>query len=352
MVASSNPCVGTAELFDTVHPLVVGSPLASEQLYGGSMICILTMSNDSIRAQLAGVAVTPPTPFSHDDHSVRYDKLSENIEFLVDAGIPVLLPCGNTGEYYSLTDEERVTIVEETAAVAGDDACVIGGVGGSTDEVIELAARYRDAGADGIMVMHPAHTYVHQTGVRRYYERIISSTDLGVVVYKRGPEVTDDLLADLAATENVVGIKYAVNDINAFSKTVSRASGDVVWSNGIAERFAPSFAFEGATGFTSGIGAFVPELPLALMDALRNEDWDRARRLRDLARPYEELRDGTGPDNQFGSANNVPAVKYGMELAGRYGGPVRVPLTELSKADKERAEAIYDQLTSELAALT
>lgn len=309
------------------------------------------MNYRELKQQLAGVAVTPTTPFSEDGDSVRFDELRGNVEHLVQAGIPVLLPCGNTGEYYSLSDEERVRIVEETVAAAGDEAAVIAGAGGSTKHVSQLAEQYRDAGADGIMVMHPSHTYVHRDGLRRYYERIAASTELGVVLYKRGPEVMDEMLTDLTETENVVGVKYAVNDISGFSDAVASASGDAVWSDGIAERFAPSFALEGAEGFTSGIGAFVPELPLALMDALRNQEWDRARELRDIARPYEDFRDETGGDSPFASANNVPAVKYGMELAGLYGGPVREPLTELSDEDKERAETLYHEIEERLSEL-
>jgi 4-hydroxy-tetrahydrodipicolinate synthase len=202
------------------------------------------------------------------------------------------------------------------------------------------------------MIMHPGHTYVHREGLRDYYETIVSSTDLGVVLYKRGPELGDELLAELSGRENVVAVKYAVNDVNAFSRTVESAAGDVVWSDGLAERFAPSFAVEGADGFTSGIGVFVPELPLALMDALRSEEWDRARRIRTLARPYEDLREETGSRNPFTAANNVPAVKYGLELAGRYGGPVREPLTGLDEADADRAERYYREIERTLPELT
>jgi 4-hydroxy-tetrahydrodipicolinate synthase len=144
--------------------------------------------------------------------------------------------------------------------------------------------------------------------------------------------------------DNVVGMKFAVNDINAFSETVRAVGDELVLTTGIAERFAPAFALEGAEGFTTGIGAFVPEVSLALQEALEREDWERACHLRDLTRPYEDLREEAGPDNDLSSANNVPAIKYGLELAGRYGGPVREPIIELSEADKRRAEQYYDAM--------
>jgi 4-hydroxy-tetrahydrodipicolinate synthase len=257
----------------------------------------------------------------------------------------LFVPCGNTGEYYSLTDDERVEIVRTTVESVGS-ATVVAGAGGSTKTVLDLGNRYEAAGANAIMVMHPVHTYMHERGILEYYRRIADKTDLGVVIYVRGADITREILQELAVIDNVVGVKYAVNDVKAFSKAVSTVSEEVVWLNGLAERFAPSFALEGAEGFTTGIGNFVPEQTLALMEAIRNRDWARARELRDLIRPYEDLREEPGEDNTLSAANNVPAVKYGMELAGMYGGPVREPLVRLSESDKQRARDYFDEFRS------
>lgn len=306
------------------------------------------MPYQQVKSDLRGVAFTNPTPFDEDGDEIRHDELAKNIQHIVDAGGSLVIPCGNTGEYYSLTDNERVAVVETTAEAVGDQGSVVGGVGGSTKTAIELTNAYEAVGADAVMIMHPVHTYQHQRGLIDYYREIIESTDLGVVIYKRGPEVTLDLIQELAPYENVVGVKYAVNDINGFSKAVSTTDADIVWSNGIAERFAPSFAIEGAEGLTTGIGNFLPEEVLALMDAIRDEDWDRVRSLRDCLRPYEDLREETGRDNDLDAANNVPVVKYGMELAGLYGGPVREPIVELTEDDKQRAERYYSRVKAEI----
>ena len=304
------------------------------------------MPHERLSDHLRDVAFTTPTPFDEGDDSILHDELRDHAAWLTDAGARLLIPCGNTGEYYSLTNDERVAVVETTVDAAGGTASVVGGVGGSTKTAIELAEAYADAGADGIMIMHPVHTYQHETGLAAYFRAIVEATDLGVVLYRRGPEVTADLLRELATFENVVGIKYAVNDIAAFSAAVASTDADVVWSNGIAERFAPSFALEGAEGYTTGIGNFLPAETLSLQDALREADWDRARAIRDTLRPLEDLREEPGADSHIVAANNVPVVKYGMELAGFYGGPVREPLVDLSEEDRARTEEYVDRVKS------
>lgn len=304
------------------------------------------MAYEHLKDDLRGVAFTTPTPFTKGADDVAYDHLRSHAQWLEDAGAGVVIPCGNSGEYYSLTDEERTSVVAETVDVLDDDTSVVAGVGGSLPHARNLADAYAEAGADGIMVMDPDHTYIHAEGLYDYYEQLAESTDLGVVLYKRSDLLTHELLTRLAEIENVVGLKFAVNDIDAFSTAASAVGENLVLTTGIAERFAPAFALEGAEGFTTGIGGFAPEASFALMDALEAEDWARAREIRNRIRPYEDLREEPGADNTLAGANNVPAIKFGLELAGHYGGPIRPPLVDLTDEDKRRAEVYYEQLTA------
>ena len=304
------------------------------------------MSPDQLQDALCDVGFTLPTPFSEDRTRVRYDQIEEHVTALQDAGARLFIPCGNTGEYYSLDHDERVEVVSRTVQTAGAESTVIGGVGGSAKTAKALIEAYESAGVDSVMVMHPSHVYTNGAGLLDYYDELLSATDLGVVIYKRGPEISSELLAKLSSYDTVVGVKYAENDIHAFSEAVDSSPGEVVWINGIAERFAPAFALEGAVGFTTGIGNFVPEATLSLFDALSENEWERARRIRNMLRPYENLRQESVGGVQYASAKNVPAVKFGMELRGWYGGPVRPPLRDLSSTDEERATERYEQIAT------
>ena len=304
------------------------------------------MTDDRLKQHLRDVAFTTPVPFSENGDEILYEEVERNVNAILEAGGRTLIPCGNTGEYYSLTDAERFGVVERTIDTVRDDGVVIAGIGGSTKDVINRVQQYEEAGVDGVMIHDPDHTYIHREGLIEYYQAIADSTDLGLVLYKRGPELSLSVISELSKIDNIVGLKFAVNDIEAFSNTVRRVPGDLVFSTGIAERYAPAFALEGAEGFTTGIGSFAPNVTLALQDALEEEDWERAVAIRDLIRPYEELREEPGPRNDLNSANNVPAIKYGLELAGRYGGPVREPIVELSKENKHRAKQYYEEMVT------
>lgn len=189
-----------------------------------------------------------------------------------------------------------------------------------------------------IVYPYPRHTYLREEGLIDYYEALAAATELGLVIYKRGPLLTERVLSSVAFLESVVAVKYAVNDVKMFSSLVKTVSGDIVWLNGVAERFAPAYALEGAEGFTAGIGNFVPAPVLTLLQALAEKDWDRARRIKTLLRPFEDLREEAGSGASFGSAKNVPSVKSGLDHQGSYGGPVREPLVDVSAEDWDRVD--------------
>lgn len=304
------------------------------------------MGRESRLARFHDVAFTTTTPFESGTLEVTHRRLRTNLEALYDAGARLFVACGNTGEYYSLTDDERVAVVETHVDSVGEGGTVVGGAGGSVRSVIDLVARYEEVGVDVAMIMHPDHTHVHEQGLVEYYRRIAAGTDVDLVVYKRGPEISHEVLSRIAALDDVVAIKYAVNDIKAFSKATANIDG-VAWINGIAERFAPAFALEGAEGYTTGLGNFAPRATLALHEAILDRDWDRATRLRERLRPFEDLREESGEANQFASALNVPAVKHAMDATDLYGGPVRDPLNEMSAEERRRAAEYADEIHSD-----
>jgi 4-hydroxy-tetrahydrodipicolinate synthase len=303
------------------------------------------MTYKRLHENIRDALFTITTPFSEDGDKVLTDRLAENVQMLYDEGVRAFVPCGNTGEYYSLSASERISVVRTTVEALPNDATIIAGAGGSVGETRDLLNAYIDAGTDAAMIMYPRHTYVHERGLINYYRRLAESTDLGIVLYKRGPLLNETILDTLSEIKNIVGIKFAVNDVSQFSRLNKSISGNVELINGVAERYALAYTLEGADGFTTGIGNFVPTQVLALFDALLSSDWDRAKKIRDSLRPLEEIRDEAGGSPRFTAAKNVPVVKHGLDTCGMYGGPVRTPLVDLSPADRNRVDQCLDQLS-------
>jgi len=171
---------------------------------------------------------------------------------------------------------------------------------------------------------------VSEEGILKYYRTILDAAKgIDVVLYKKGPLLTDDVLERLLTYEALVGVKYAFGRIVDFARTVQKLGKSIVWSCGTAERFAPFFWLAGAEGFTSGLGNFAPHISLSMYQALVKGDYAEAMRYQRLAAPLEFLREGRS------AANNVPVIKVMLDHIGLVGGSCRPPIHDLNDEERE-----------------
>lgn len=307
----------------------------------------MVLSAEGVKEHLRGIAVGLLTPFN-EDLEVNHKHLAENAQSLNNEGINTFLAAANISEYHSLTLEERIGIIETCVSALPAQTCVLAGVGGNTGDAQEMIRAYDDIGADAMMVMPPDHTYIHEQGLLEYYRKLSTATQQPLVPYVKGFDPSVEYITELTRIDNVAGIKYALKDPVKLGEAIDKGADDVVWVNGLAEPFAVAFWAEGVEGFSAGVSNFRPEVGLALYEALQNENWSRARLLRNICLPFQQLRNGTGKKNSIPAAISVPVVKKGLELAGRHGGYVREPITPLDPENEERAEALYQQLDDDI----
>ncbi|MBV9446234.1 MAG: dihydrodipicolinate synthase family protein [Streptosporangiaceae bacterium] len=298
---------------------------------------------ETLRNALATVVVVPVTPFREDGAPdlETYEALTVR---LLDAGITVITPNGNTGEFYALTTEEARTVTEaaaravHTAEQAGRGGVeMLAGVGHDIVTAIGAARHAQDAGARMIMIHQPVHPYVSREGWVDYNTAIANAVpDLGVVLYIRSERFTGALIAELAdRAPNVIGVKYGLRDATMFARVARDAGIDrFTWLAGAAELTAPPFWSAGARGFTSGLANVAPSLALGMLDALRANDFGGAMKAWESARRFEELRLADA------SADNVSVVKEAMAQLGLCRPDVRPPSRALPVPVKEEISGI------------
>ncbi|MGW1467397.1 dihydrodipicolinate synthase family protein [Streptomyces sp. NPDC002308] len=290
-----------------------------------------------LKAALADVVAIPVTPFA-EDGTIDKDTHRALLRRLLDGGVRIVTPNGNTGEFYALTPKERRAVTELTIDEVRGRATVLVGVGHDVPTAVAAAEHARDAGAELVMVHQPVHPYVSQDGWVDYHRAIAEAVpELGVVPYIRNPLLHGERLAELADhCPNVIGVKYAVPDAARFGAFARDAGLDrFVWIAGLAELYAPSYFATGATGFTSGLVNVAPEVSLGMLEALRAGDYAAAMKVWERIRRFEELR----ADRQ--SANNVTVVKEALAVLGLCRRDVRAPSRVLPEA--QRAE-VADQI--------
>jgi len=292
-----------------------------------------------LRRALATAVVVPVTPL-HADQSADWDTYAALTGRLIDGGITVITPNGNTGEFYALSQAEARLAVETAAKVTSgrdDKAELLAGVGHDISTAVEAARHAQGHGARMIMIHQPVHPYVSAEGWVDYHAAIAGAVpDLGVVLYIRDERRAGAHIAALAdRAPNVVGVKYGVRDATKFAAVARDAGLDrFTWLAGAAELTAPAFWAVGVHGFTSGLANVSPHLALSMLDALRAGDFAAAMTVWEKVRRFEELRAADS------SADNVSVVKEALAQLGLCRADVRPPSRPLPAHIKEEITGI------------
>jgi len=287
--------------------------------------------------RLATAVVIPVTPFAQDG-SVDVSCYPKLVTRLLDGGVTAVTPNGNTGEFYTLTPQERQLVLESCARVAAARAIVVAGVGFDVATAAADARAARDAGAQAIMIHQPVHPYLSPAGWVDYNAAVAAAVpELGVLPYLKSRAITGGHIAQLAdRAPNVIGLKYSVDDPVHFAAVRADAGGDrLLWIAGLAEPYAPAYWQAGARGFTSGLANVAPQVALDLLAALRSGDRREVQEAWLRLRRFEELR------ARAGAADNVAVVKEAMHQRGLCRRDVRPPGHVLApEAAREVADAI------------
>lgn len=153
------------------------------------------------------------TPFDAngavDEAAVR--RLAER---QVEGGVHFLVPCGTTGESPTLSEAEKVRVVELVVEAAAGRVPVLAGAGGyDTQAVVAAGKRMKAAGASGLLSVTPYYNKPSQEGLYQHYQAIAGETELPVIVYnvpgRTGCNVDVATLVRLAAVDGIVGVKEA-----------------------------------------------------------------------------------------------------------------------------------------------
>jgi 4-hydroxy-tetrahydrodipicolinate synthase len=295
-----------------------------------------------LRTRLATVVAIPVTPFTPGG-GVDWDGHAALIRRLVEHGVQAVTPNGNTGEFYTLSEDEKRRAVESSVAAVDGRAEVVAGVGLDIALAVDAAKHAAGAGAGALMIHQPVHPYRSAEGWIEYHRVIADAVpELGVILYIRDARVAGAHIATLAGhCPNVIGVKYAVSDPVVFASVARDTGLDVfAWIAGLAELSAPGYFAVGATGFTSGLVNVAPRLSAAMLDALRGGDFTKSMLLWETVREFEELRAADA------SADNVSVVKEALAQLGFIDRDVRPPSRVLPQPLRERIGVVLDQWRS------
>ena len=269
------------------------------------------------------------TPF---DAQGRVDTVSfrANIRRLLDAGATGIVACGCTGEFWSLSHDERKALYAEAVKAAAGRGTVIAGTGcvGAAD-TIDLANAAKAAGADGILVLPPYFVKLSDEEIAAHYTTVNTAVALPIAIYNIPGNAVNAIspgLADrLADLDKVVAIKESSGDWNNFYATM------IAVKDRLRVFCGPSSVF-GVPAVALGADGTVDCFPNVWTGCLDIFYAAREGRARDAEALQETGRRMTDLFTS-GGRTLYPATKAAMDMQGfPGGGKPRPPLQPLAGA--------------------
>lgn len=185
-----------------------------------------------------------------------------------------ILLLGSSGEFSSLTIEERKLYVEDMIKTINNRVPVLIGIGHtSLQEVLELSRHAKEQGADGVLVVNPYYWKLSEEQLYHFFSRVATNTKLPVMLYNI-PSLTSqslsvDLVKKLAANHtNICGIKETISDFGHIREMItelSKVREDFKVFSAFDEHLLPALMI-GSAGSINGSAVFAPEMSVALYE--------------------------------------------------------------------------------------
>ncbi|MGO4690333.1 dihydrodipicolinate synthase family protein [Glaciibacter sp. 2TAF33] len=265
----------------------------------------------------------------HEDGRLDLDGSREILEYVAKSGNEGAFVLGTTGEFPSLSFEERGTLTELSLRILSPVMRVVVHVGGaSTYEALRYLQQAREAGATEVAILTPYYLKATDAALLDYYTRLSAAAD-GIDIYiyvfraVSGNFVSNELMARLAQLPGVVGAKVSDEPLEQLAAYRAVVPDSFIIYTGGDRDLARAEKF-GAQGVISGISSVLPKPFRALAAAAATGDAEA------LAVAQKAVDDAV--DTIQG---NMGRMKAAYRALGINGGTVRMAI-EAPSADAVR----------------
>ncbi|MGI9205112.1 MAG: dihydrodipicolinate synthase family protein [Woeseiaceae bacterium] len=270
-------------------------------------------------ATFKGTFTVTITPFTADGRKVEQAVLRDLVEWQIEQGVHGLIPVASTGEFLSLSDEERRMVAATVIDQTNKRVPVLIGTGAEcTWDVVRYSREAEELGADGVLIIPPFYSTPTDDELYQHYRTIGEAISIPIMLYNNpatsNVDMLPPLIARLSEIDNVSYIKESTMDATRVRDIIRLSDNRIAVFGGIMgyESF-----LNGAVGWTA-VGCNL--MPRAFSDMYRHcvekVDLEAAIDLYRRILPVIEL---------VGQHRYVSATKQALELMGLPVGPPRPP---------------------------
>ena len=275
----------------------------------------------------SGVALV--TPFQKDG-SIDFDALKKLVQLQIDGGTDFLVVQGTTGESPTLSQDEKMQVLQTVMDVNQGKLKIVYGVGGNNTIAVGETLKKVPTGVDGILSVSPYYNKPIQKGIIEHYKYIASCTDLPIILYnvpgRTGSNVLPETTIALAEIPNIVAMKEASGSMEQIMEIIRLRKPDFGVLSGDDAITMPLIA-AGADGVISVVANAFPEKFSRMVHASMEGDLDTARKEHYDLLPITKM---------FFEEGNPGGVKVALAVRGIMEENMRLPLFPVSDGLRAR----------------
>ncbi len=288
-----------------------------------------------------GTGVALVTPFD-ETGKIDFTALERLVQLQIDGKTDFLVVQGTTGESPTLSEEEKLEVLQCVIAKNQGRLPIVYGVGGNHTIAVGEKLKKVPEGVDGILSVSPYYNKPTQKGILAHYQHLAGCTDLPIILYnvpgRTGSNVLPDTTLILAEIPNIVAMKEASGNMEQIMDLIRLKPNGFGILSGDDALTMPLIA-TGADGVISVVANAFPEEFNKMVHAIMNGDVETARKAHLNLLPITKMLFEEG---------NPGGVKVALEARGIMEGHLRLPLYPVSDNLSQRIRIETDRLVGGL----
>ena len=285
-----------------------------------------------------GTGVALVTPFKKEGE-VDYSALEKLVEFQIQNGVNYLVVQGTTGESVTLTDQEKISVLEFVIEINKERLPIVLGIGGNnTNLVIEQINQFSNYKIDGILSVSPYYNKPSQEGIYAHYKALSKASSIPIILYnvpgRTSSNISPDTTLKLAnECENIVAIKEASGNLEQIMQIILHKPDGFLVISGDDALTLPHLAI-GGDGVISVVANAFPKRFSTMVSSILKGDLDLAKQ-----KHYELFE----IIKYLFADGNPGGIKYVLKLINICEDNMRLPLVNINE---KTANKLYELVAS------
>lgn len=278
------------------------------------------------------------TPFTEDGSAIDYPAWRRFLDWQLANGVPGIIILGTTGEFLTISDDDRAEFVEATVKhIARRIPVLVGTMNAYTPIAVRYSKQAEDLGADGLMIIPPYYYTPTDDEIFNYYKAICEAVSVPIMLYNNPFTSNVDMSAKLVGrlAKSFEQIRY----IKEASQRIERIHAIIMESDGLMNVWAGQQILEsykmGAVGYVNPYGNYIPRASVRFVDWAEQGRWDDVWSVQRIIQKFDAIITEGHPLYGHQCYSKALAAAAGCPV-----GDVRPPITSFASLGDEGRDRV------------